>query len=116
MIPTRLPGGSMACTQGTWISALVATGTRTRAASSAWNSDRNPQLVVIASAPSCTSSAAAARKSSSNPVAAFSTTRSGVAPRTTRYSTGNGQVLALPMSPGMRGKRASSIRIPSGAP
>ena len=40
----------------------------------------------------------------------------GVAPRTTRYSTGNGQVAALPMSPGMRGNRASSIRMPSGAP
>ena len=26
-------------------------------------------------------------------------------PRTTRYSTGNGQVVALPMSPGMRGNR-----------
>ena len=52
MMPTRLPGGSIACTQGTWISALVATGTRTCAASSAWNSDRKPQLVVIASAPS----------------------------------------------------------------
>ena len=67
MMPTRFPGGSVACTHGTWISALVATGTRTCAASSRWNSDRKPQLVVIASAPSTTSSAAAARKSSQQP-------------------------------------------------
>ena len=60
--------------------------------------------------------AAAARKSSSSPAAAFNTTRSGLAPRTTRYSTGNGQVPALPMSPGMRGNFASSIKMPSGAP
>ena len=49
--PTRLPGGSVACTHGTCMSAMVATGTLTCAASSRWNSDRNPQLVVMASAP-----------------------------------------------------------------
>ena len=49
--PTRFPGGSVACTQGTCISAEVATGTRTAAAISRWNSERKPQLVVIASAP-----------------------------------------------------------------
>ena len=49
--PTRLPGGKVACTQGTCRRELVATGTFTCAASSRWNSDRNPQLVVMASAP-----------------------------------------------------------------
>ena len=116
MMPTRLPGGSVACTQGNCIIALVATGTRTWAAISRWKTERKPQLVVIASAPWLTRSAAAARKSSSRPAAPCSTTFSGLAPRTTRYSTGNGQVVALPMSPGMRGNFASSIRMPSGAP
>ena len=110
MIPTRRPGGSMACTHGTWISALMAPGTRTWAASSAWNSDRKPQLVVIASAPSRTNWR---RRPGSRQQPRQ--TR-GVAPRTTRHSTGNGQVPALPISPGMRGNFASSIRIPSGAP
>src|SRR5439155_10284782 len=43
-------------------------------------------------------------------------TRSADAPRTTLNSTGNGQVAAWPMSPGMRGKRVSSIRMPTLAP
>ncbi len=72
--------------------------------------------MVIASAPNDTNSAAASRKSGSSPAAPCSTTRSGLAPFTTRYSTGNGQVVAFPMSPGMRGNRASSIRMPRGAP
>ena len=49
--PTRLPGGRVACTHGTCISDEVATGTPTAAAISFWNSDRKPQLVVMASAP-----------------------------------------------------------------
>ena len=115
-MPTRLPGGSVACTHGTCISDDVATGTPTAAAISRWKIDRKPQLVVMASAPRSTRSVAAATKSCNRPVAPFSTTFSGLAPRTTRKSTGNGQVVPLPMSPGMRGKRASSIRMPSGAP
>ncbi len=114
--PTRLPAGSVACTQGTCISELVATGTPTAADSSAWNRLRKPQLVVTASAPRRTSSCAAAMKSGSNPAAPPTTTRSGLAPGTTLNSTGKGQVVPLPMSPGMRGKRASSINIPNGAP
>jgi hypothetical protein len=43
-------------------------------------------------------------------------TRSAVAPRTTLKSTGNGQVAAWPMSPGIRGKQVSSIRMPMLAP
>jgi hypothetical protein len=82
--PTRWPGGSVACTQGTCISEEVATGTPTAAASSRWNRERKPQLVVIASAPSRTRSCAAAMKSGSNPAAPLSTTRSGLAPLTTR--------------------------------
>jgi hypothetical protein len=114
--PTRLPGGSSACTHGTCIIDEVATGTPSSPASSFWNRARKPQLVVIASAPWLTRSFAAAMKSGSSPRAPCSTTFSGLAPGTTRYRTGNGQVVALPMSPGIRGKRASSIRIPSGAP
>ena len=79
-----MPGGSVACTQGTCISAEVATGTLTAAAISFWNSERKPQLVVIASAPSRTSSFAASMKSGSSPAAPLSTTFSGVAPLTTR--------------------------------
>ena len=82
--PTRFPGGSVACTHGTWISELVATGTCTCAASSRWNSDKNPQFVVIASAPNDTSSAAASRNNGNSPAAPCSTTRSGLAPFTTR--------------------------------
>ena len=114
--PTRLPGGNVACTHGTCINEDVATGTATAAASSCWNSDRKPQLVVIASAPRRTRSRAASMKSGSSPRAPCSTTFSGLAPRTTRYSTGKGHVVPLPMSPGMRGKRASSMRMPSGTP
>src|SRR6056297_1506537 len=43
------------------------------------------------------------------------TTRSGEAPRTIRLITGKGQEAALPISPGIRGKRDSSIRMPTGA-
>src|SRR5579885_1801656 len=68
------------------------------------------------SAPSRTSSAAASRKAGSSPSARRRTTRSGEAPGTTLESTGNGQVVPLPMSPGMRGNRASSIRMPTRAP
>jgi hypothetical protein len=66
-MPTRFPGGSIACTDGTCISAEVATGTPAAAASSRWNKHRNPQLVVSASAPKRTSSCAAAMKSGSSP-------------------------------------------------
>ena len=82
--PTRRPGGKVACTQGTCISEEVATGTPTAAAISRWNTDRKPQLVVIASAPSRTRSCAAAMKSGSSPAAPCSTTLSGLAPPTTR--------------------------------
>src|SRR5262249_38427721 len=82
MTPTRLPGGKVACTQGTCKSELVATGTLTAAISSFWNSDRNPQLVVMASAPCRTSSCAASTKLGNSPAAPFSTTDSGVAPLT----------------------------------
>src|SRR5215472_11512625 len=67
-------------------------------------------------APSRTSSSAAERKASSNPSARSHTTRRGEAPGTTLYKTGNGQVSALPISPGMRGNRVSSIRIPTLTP
>ena len=115
--PTRLPGGSIACTQGTCISDEVATGTRTAAASSAWNSDEEAAIggdrlgAEIHQVPRRGDEVRqqAARALQHH---AFS----GVAPRTTRNSTGKGQVPPLPMSPGMRGKRASSIRMPSGAP
>src|SRR5579872_3361339 len=48
--PTRFPGGSVACTQGTCIRDEVATGTPTAAAISFWNSERKPQFVVMACA------------------------------------------------------------------
>ena len=83
IMPTFLPGGRVAWTHGTWIMELVATGTPTCWASSRWNSERKPQLVVIASAPCATSSAAASRKAGSWPAAPFRTTASGVAPLTT---------------------------------
>src|SRR6516165_5306983 len=68
------------------------------------------------SAPSRTSSSAAARNAPSSPSAFSHTTRRGEAPGTILYSTGNGQVSALPISPGMRGNRVSSIRMPTLAP
>src|SRR5439155_23245928 len=42
--------------------------------------------------------------------------RAGVAPGTTLYSTGNGQVVPLPISPGMRGNLVSRIRMPTREP
>ena len=83
--------------------------------SRSWCSTRNPQLVVMPSAPSATSSLPAAMKSSTTPPRSR-TTRSGVAPPTTRQSIGNGQVAAWPPSPGMRGNRVSSRSIPTLAP
>src|SRR5215469_14992383 len=68
------------------------------------------------SAPSRTSSSAAERNASSSPSAFSHTTRRGEAPGTTLYRTGNGHVSALPISPGMRGNRVSSIRMPTAAP
>ncbi|MGY3356519.1 hypothetical protein ACVWZK_003182 [Bradyrhizobium sp. GM0.4] len=79
-----MPGGKVACTHGTCISDEVATGTPTAAAISFWNSERKPQLVVMASAPSRTRSFAASMKSGSRPAAPFNTTFSGEAPLTTR--------------------------------
>ena len=115
-MPARRPGGSRASTAATCMSDEVATGTpHARASSACWRA-RKPQLVVRPSAPSPTSSLPASTKASRSPVAPWRTTRSGDASRTTRKSTGNGQVAELPTSPGMRGNRVSSIRIPMPAP
>ena len=115
-MPARRPGGRSRLTIGTCIMLEIATGTPAAAAIWSWNSDRNPQLEVMPSAPRRTSSRAASRKGSSRPAARSRTTRCGEAPATTVERTGKGQVVALPMSPGMRGKRASSIRMPTRAP
>ena len=82
-MPARLPGGSIRSINGACIRDEAATGTPTAAAMSRWNSDRNPQLVVMPSAPSATNSLAAAMKASRRPSARFFTTRAGDAPRTT---------------------------------
>ena len=82
-MPARLPRGSRRSMKGTCISEDAATGTPAAAAMSFWNSDRNPQLVVMPSAPSETSSLAAAMKASFSPCALSVTTRLGLAPRTT---------------------------------
>ena len=49
--PTFCCGSSIRCTIGSWIRLEANTGTDTAAASSAWNSTRNPQPEVIAAAP-----------------------------------------------------------------
>ena len=81
--PARRPGGNTRSTMGTSIRLDAATGTSQAAASSAWNSERKPQLVVMPSAPACTSERAASRKGSSSPCARSCTTRRGDAPGTT---------------------------------
>ena len=117
MMPTRWPGGSIACTQGTWISALVATGTRTCAASSAWNSDRKPQLVVIASAPSRHQFGRGRQEivQQSGRGVQHHAFRRGAAHHAVEHRERPGG-RRCPCRPGMRGNVASSIRIPSGAP
>ena len=82
-MPTRLPEGSRLWMARACISEDVATGTAQASASCCWNSDRNPQLVVMPRAPSDTSSCAASMKAGSVPSAPLRTTWSGEAPRTT---------------------------------
>ncbi len=72
---------------------------------------------MIAGTPSSSSSRAASVNGSSRAGSASGTAiRSGNAPRTIRYATGNGQVAACPTSPGSRGNFVSSIRMPSANP
>ena len=64
------------------------------------------------STPAAIISSAAASKASNRSGPSGRVTLFGVASRTMRYCTGNGQVRALPMSPLKRSKRVSSIRMP----
>ena len=102
--------------KGTCISADAATGTPQRRRSSSWTSERNPQLVVMPSAPSATSSSAAAAKGSTISSAGRVVTLVGSYPCTTLTRTGKGQVAILPKSPGMRGKTVSTMTMPTLAP
>src|SRR5439155_10304874 len=99
MMPTRRPDGSSRWTSGTSRRLEVKTGTATELASSRWNLTRNPQLVVIAPTPSASSRRAPSTNAGSRPAAPRRTTRSGSAPATRSYRTGNGKLAALPISP-----------------
>ena len=71
---------------------------------------------AMARTPAASSSFAASTKSGSIDSSPSSTMRFGVAPSTMRSRTGQSKVVALPMSPGMRGNLVSSHRIPIAAP
>ena len=113
-MPTRRPGGSIRWTRGTSRRLEVSTGTRTDAASSAWYFTRKPQLVVTAPTPSRSSWRAPSTKAGeeARPRPAG---RRGRGRRRARGGSGRGTgtCAAWPMSPGMRGKRVSSIRMPT---
>ena len=108
MTPQWRPGLSANCSR-----LDVHTGTGSAACSSRCHSARKPQLVATAAQPWPTNARAASTKGCSAAGSRLRTTRSGVAPSTTRRRTGKAKVAACPTSPSGRGKRVCSISKPS---